>query len=160
MFCVFDVTFYIFMSLPSLFIVVVAYFTFLSFKLHAILCQWLIHSLTIYLPVLVGFSPSYNFIFFFIAFSFLFKDHPVTLLVRLISLSLSPCTPLCPTLWRHGLPPARLLCPWDFPGKNTSGLPWSPPGDPGDFPYQGIKSTSPASPTVAGGFLTREPPEK
>ena len=42
---VFDVTFYIFMSIPSLFIVVIAYFTFLSFKLHAILCQWLIHSL-------------------------------------------------------------------------------------------------------------------
>ena len=27
---------------------------------------------------------------------------------------------LCPTLLRpHGLYPARLLCPWDFPGKNT-----------------------------------------
>ena len=26
----------------------------------------------------------------------------------------------CPTLvWPHGLYPARLLCPWDFPGKNT-----------------------------------------
>ena len=26
----------------------------------------------------------------------------------------------CPTLWRHyGLRPARLLCPWDSPGKNT-----------------------------------------
>ena len=26
----------------------------------------------------------------------------------------------CPTLlWPHGLQPARLLCPWDFPGKNT-----------------------------------------
>ena len=26
----------------------------------------------------------------------------------------------CPTLfWPHGLLPARLLCPWDFPGKNT-----------------------------------------
>ena len=25
-----------------------------------------------------------------------------------------------PTLqWLHGLEPARLLCPWDFPGKNT-----------------------------------------
>ena len=22
-------------------------------------------------------------------------------------------------LWSHGLEPARLLCPWDFPGKNT-----------------------------------------
>ena len=24
-----------------------------------------------------------------------------------------------PTLWPHGLQPTRLLCPWDFPGKNT-----------------------------------------
>ena len=25
-----------------------------------------------------------------------------------------------PTLWQlHGLQPTRLLCPWDFPGKNT-----------------------------------------
>ena len=23
------------------------------------------------------------------------------------------------SLWSHGLKPARLLCPWDFPGKNT-----------------------------------------
>ena len=29
-------------------------------------------------------------------------------------------TKLCPTiLWPHGLQPARLLCLWDFPGKNT-----------------------------------------
>ena len=26
---------------------------------------------------------------------------------------------LCPTLWSYGLYPARLLCPWDSPGKNT-----------------------------------------
>ena len=25
----------------------------------------------------------------------------------------------CPTLRPHGLQPARLLCPWDSPGKNT-----------------------------------------
>ena len=23
------------------------------------------------------------------------------------------------SLWLHGLQPSRLLCPWDFPGKNT-----------------------------------------
>ena len=23
------------------------------------------------------------------------------------------------SVWPHGLQPARLLCPWDFPGKNT-----------------------------------------
>ena len=26
----------------------------------------------------------------------------------------------CPTLQPHGLEPARLLCPWDFLGKNTA----------------------------------------
>ena len=26
---------------------------------------------------------------------------------------------LCPTLWSHGLQPTRLLCSWDFPGKDT-----------------------------------------
>ena len=25
----------------------------------------------------------------------------------------------CPTLRPHGLQPARLLCPWDFPGKKA-----------------------------------------
>ena len=28
-------------------------------------------------------------------------------------------TQLCPTLWSYGLQPARLLCPGDFPGKNS-----------------------------------------
>ena len=27
----------------------------------------------------------------------------------------------CQTLWPHGLQPARLLCPWDSPDKNTGG---------------------------------------
>ena len=26
---------------------------------------------------------------------------------------------LCDSLWHHGLQPAGLFCPWDFPGKNT-----------------------------------------
>ena len=26
------------------------------------------------------------------------------------------------SLWPHRLQPARLLCPWDFPGKNTGGI--------------------------------------
>ena len=28
-------------------------------------------------------------------------------------------TKSCLTLWSDGLQPSRLLCPWDFPGKNT-----------------------------------------
>ena len=43
----------------------------------------------------------------------------------------------------RGLQPARLLCPWDFPGKNYwSRLPCLPPGDP---PDPGTKPASPAS---------------
>ena len=38
-----------------------------------------------------------------------------------------------------------------------SGLPFSTPGD---LPDLGIKLTSPASPALAGGFFTTEPPGK
>ena len=33
--------------------------------------------------------------------------------------SFSACAQSCPTLQPHGLLPIRLLCPWDFQGKNT-----------------------------------------
>ena len=33
----------------------------------------------------------------------------------------------------HGLYPARLLCPWDFSGKNT-GVGWLPFPSPGEIP--------------------------
>ena len=29
------------------------------------------------------------------------------------------CSPICDSSWPHGLQPAALLCPWDFPGKKT-----------------------------------------
>ena len=58
--------------------------------------------------------------------------------------------------WPHGLQPARLLCPWDFPGKNI-GVPFPLPGD---LPDPGIKSTSPASPALAGRSFTTESPVK
>ena len=51
-----------------------------------------------------------------------------------------------PTLRPHGLKPARLLCPWGFPVKNT-GVP-SP-----------THTLSPLS-CFAGGFFTTEPPVK
>ena len=42
----------------------------------------------------------------------------------------------------YGLQPARLLCPWDFPGKSIGvGLPFPFPGD---LPDPGIESVSPA----------------
>ena len=63
---------------------------------------------------------------------------------------------LCLTLLQpHGLWSTRLLCLWDFPGKNTEvRLPFSSPGD---LPPSGIKPTSPA---LAGRFFTPEPQRK
>ena len=52
----------------------------------------------------------------------------------------------CPTLQSHGVQPARLLCPWDFPGKS-----------PGDRPRS---RSEPESPALADGFFITEPPEK
>ena len=54
--------------------------------------------------------------------------------------------------------PTRLLCPWDFSGKNTRVschflLQ-------GNLSHPGIEPTSPASPALAGGFLATEPPGK
>ena len=51
------------------------------------------------------------------------------------------------SLQHRGLQPARLLCPWDFPGKNNwSGLPFPSLGD---LPSSG---TEPMSPALAGEF--------
>ena len=59
------------------------------------------------------------------------------------------------SLQTYGLQPARLLCPWDSPGKNTgvdwSGLPRPPLGD---LPDPGIEPASLMSPALAGGFFT------
>ena len=46
---------------------------------------------------------------------------------------------------------ARLLCPWDSPGKNT-GVGCHPPLR--DLPHPGNKSTSLLSLALAGGFFT------
>ena len=62
------------------------------------------------------------------------------------------------SLQLHGLEPARLLCPLDFPDKKYwSGLPFPPPRD---LPDPGIEPGSPVSPALAGGFSTTEPPGK
>ena len=52
------------------------------------------------------------------------------------------------SLQLHELQPTRLLCPWDFPGKNSKvGC---------HFLLQGI-FPKPASPALTGGFFTTEP---
>ena len=60
---------------------------------------------------------------------------------------------LCLTLCN----PARLLCPWDSPSKNT-GVGWLPSPTPGYLPDPGIKPMFPRAPALAGGFFTAEPP--
>ena len=60
----------------------------------------------------------------------------------------------CLTLQPRGLKPARLLCPRDFPGKNTGRLPFPSPWD---LPDPGIK---PGSPELQADSLPSEPPGK
>ena len=58
-------------------------------------------------------------------------------------------------LWPQGLQPARLLCPWDFLGKNT--------GVGGHFLLQGDlpdPGNELISPALAGGSFYHEPPGK
>ena len=56
----------------------------------------------------------------------------------------------------QGLKPARLLGPWDFPGKNT-GVGWHFLLQ-GILPAQRSNPTIPGSPALAGGFFTSVPP--
>ena len=70
----------------------------------------------------------------------------VCVCVRVRVQSLSP-----DSLWPHGLQPTRLLCPWDFPGKNTGVDCYSLLQ--GIFPTQGSNE----SPALAGRFFTTEP---
>ena len=65
-------------------------------------------------------------------------------------LSLHTCSlaQLCLTLRPHGPQPARILCPWDSPGKNTGvGCHFLLQGN-----FPGIKPGSPKSPTLTGEF--------
>ena len=55
----------------------------------------------------------------------------------------------------HGLQPARLLCPWDSPGRNT-GVRCHPLLQ-GNLRNPGIK---PRSPTLQADSLASEPPGK
>ena len=52
------------------------------------------------------------------------------------------------SLQSYGLQPARLLCPWDFPGKE-----WVPRPPPGDLSKTGIKPLPLSSPALACRFF-------
>ena len=79
------------------------------------------------------------------------KKRYMILCVCAAQLCPAPLDPMDP------MEPARLLCPQNFPGKNTAvvvifysrGSPWP-----------GIKPTSPVSPALAAGFFTTAPPRK
>ena len=56
--------------------------------------------------------------------------------------------------------PARLLCLWSFPGKNTGvGSHFLLQGELEDIPDQGIEPMSLSSLALAGRFFTTMPPE-
>ena len=62
------------------------------------------------------------------------------------------CLVVSHSLWPHGLQSVRVLCPWDFPGKNTG------VGShillQGNLPDPGTEPAFPVSPASAGGFCT------
>ena len=65
------------------------------------------------------------------------------------------CSVMSNSLWPHGRQLARLLCPWDFPGKNTRvGCHFLLQGI---FPTEGTELSSPALP---GGFFITVTPGK
>ena len=47
------------------------------------------------------------------------KKQAVGFLNAPLSCAVLSCSVVSNTLWPYGLQPTRLLCPWDFPGKNT-----------------------------------------
>ena len=70
------------------------------------------------------------------------------------------CAQSCPSLFApmDCSQPARLLCPWNFPGTNTGvGCHFLFEGI---FLTQGLKLASLASSSLAGGSFTTEPPGK
>ena len=54
------------------------------------------------------------------------------------------CSVVPDSLWPQGLQPIRLLCPWDFPGKDTGVDFPGKDSSPGDLPDPGIIPGSPA----------------
>ena len=72
----------------------------------------------------------------------------LSLVMLLLQCAVHSCVRLFETPWT-----ARLLCPWNFPGKNT-GVPFLPPED---LPDPGIK---PGSPPLQADSLPSEPPGK
>ena len=86
-------------------------------------------------------------------FSGVLNKPPIQLISVLKTQRVCPVMQSCLILWDPmNCSPTRLLCPWDFPAKNT--------GVGCHFLLQGIFPTqlSNPSPALAGQFFTTEPP--
>ena len=82
----------------------------------------------------------------------MFTLHCSLLSVQCVYASVCACSVMFDSLQPHGPQPTRLLCPWDFPGKNTGvGCHFLLQGN---VPDAGINLASLAFPTLAGRFLT------
>ena len=68
------------------------------------------------------------------------------------------CSVVSDSLQPHALPPTRLLCPWNFPGKNTGKVYHFLL--PGIFSTQGVNLHLSCLLALAGGFSATEPPRK
>ena len=73
--------------------------------------------------------------------------HCQILILVLVCVCLISCSVMSDSLQPHGLQPTRLLCLWNFPVKNWSGLPFPTSGN---LPDPGIES---ASLVLAGGWI-------
>ena len=63
------------------------------------------------------------------------------------------CSVVSDALQLHGLQPASLLCPWDFPARYCNGLPFPPTGD---LPHPGTEPKTPVSPALQADSLLTE----
>ena len=68
------------------------------------------------------------------------------------------CSVVSNSLRPFGFWPVRILCPWDFSGKNTGEGCYFPP--PRHLSNTGIESTSPTSPALQADSLPTEPSGK
>ena len=94
-----------------------------------------------------------NFIIFHLRKYNLLKSHSSKSELTCKSVS---CSVMSNSLWPYGLQPTRLLCPWNFPGKNTGVGGHSLLQ--GIFPTQGSNPDLPSS--IAGRFFTVWAPGK
>ena len=103
-------------------------------------------------------NPSYPFFGFLANLLLSLKYLGITICVLIMCVCVS-CFVMSDSWQPHELWPARLLCPWDFPGKNTGmGCHFLPQGI---FLTQGSNpGIKPRSPVLQADSLPSDPPRK